>query len=390
MWGRARKIKAGSGVAGARSPGEPLRILHWYYLRELAISFLITFGLLFSVALLIAVGRWTYNSAGLDIFLVLGGVLLYSVENVHHLIPVALAISVVLTAGRAAADNEILAVRMGGIPVYHALLPSVLLGILLSSANAYLLSDVIPAVSHRKARVVADAASRFFKTTNPANNMINLPNFRMLWRTKEEDRFRDVWVDIRKTSKKDAKNVGLCGFAEEVEIRPPAAGKVRVSFRRFRGFHDPGAGAEGGAGAEVVSGFADQIGLEIDVAALALGKQKRVQLGDMSSRQIVAELATGRIWNADLALHRLHSRMCMAVAALFFALTGFPIGVLFQRGGRSAAFGIALLPLLVFYAMAYIGEAVATAAGRPVLGAWLPAAALALMAGALNWRVFRR
>ncbi len=78
--------------------------------------------MLFGIAFLVAVARWTYHSAGLDPILVIKSMFLWSIDPLPHIIPIALMIAVIFTYGRATADNEILAVKMGGIPVYQVIL----------------------------------------------------------------------------------------------------------------------------------------------------------------------------------------------------------------------------------------------------------------------------
>ncbi|HHI69068.1 MAG TPA: YjgP/YjgQ family permease [Planctomycetes bacterium] len=389
------------GRAGACSPGEPsnplarrfhpfednrqatisegfLRILHRYYLQELAANFLLTFGVLFAVALLVAVARWTYHSAGLDPLLVVKAMLLWSVDPLPHLIPVAVMIAVVLTYGRAAADREILAVRMGGVHIYQVLLPAVFMGVMLASLNGWLLHNVIPTVYYRKHRMVADVASQFFSKTNPVNNLISFSGFRMLWRRKKAGRFEDVWVDLRKS--------GICGHADEVWMEPPKSGKVRIFFKGFRG---QSGGLEIDEKSQVFQADAEELDVQVDVGSLFMGRRRRVRYHDMTTAQLVAELRTGRIFNPSKARRRIHFRMCHSLAALLFALIGAPIGILFRRGGRMAAFGLSFFPILGYYALAYLGEAMAVAGGDPVLTGWLPGIALGLLALVLNIKVMR-
>ena len=355
-----------------------LRILHRYYLQELAANFLLTFGVLFAVALLVAVARWTYHSAGLDPLLVVKAMLLWSVDPLPHLVPVAAMIAVVLTYGRAAADREILAVRMGGVHIYQVLLPAAFMGIMLASLNGWLLHNVIPTVYYRKHRMVADVASQFFSKTNPVNNLISFSGFRMLWRKKEMGRFKDVWVDLRKS--------GICGHADEVWMEPPKSGKVRVFFKRFRG---QSGGVEIDEKTQVFQADAEELDVQVDVGTLFLGRRRRVRYHDMTTAQLVAEIRTGRIFNPAKARRRIHFRMCHSLAAFLFALIGAPIGILFRRGGRMAAFGLSFFPILGYYALAYLGEAMAVAGGDPVFTGWLPGIALGLLALGLNIKVMR-
>jgi len=343
-----------------------LRILHRHYLKELTANVVLTFGVLYFVALMVAVSKLTYHSAGLDPWLVCKTIILWSVDPLPHLIPVAVMIAVVLTYGRAGADREILAVRMGGIHVYQVILPALLLGILFACLNAWLLADVIPSVYYRKHRMAADVASQFFSKTNPVNNLIDLSGFRMRWRRKEEGRFKDVWVDY--------KEMGICGFAEEVWIEPPLEGKILICFKGFRGF-------QRGKQMDEEGSFelnAEGLDVEIDVDALFF-RQRLIRVKDMTSTQLVAEIMDDRIWAPEVAWHTVFFRMSHSLSTLVLALVGASIGILFQRGGRMAAFGLSFFPIAGYYGLFYLARALIEVGFPPVITGWLPSTVLFLL-----------
>ena len=101
----------------------------------------------------------------------------------------------------------------------------------------------------------------------------------------------------------------------------------------------------------------------------------------------IQEIATRTIWNnmhAKTATREeqieFHRRFALPFACLVFTLVGLPLGVSTTRGSRSMGLVLSLILMLIYY-LAFIGgtRVAGNAQFSPVLGAWLPNLAFAML-----------
>ena len=89
--------------------------IHRYYLREVTLGSVLTFTVLFGIVLISTVPRGIKYAQGFRLVDALKVTLLWTVDAVPHLLPIALLFATVLTYARAGQDREITALRSAGI-----------------------------------------------------------------------------------------------------------------------------------------------------------------------------------------------------------------------------------------------------------------------------------
>jgi LPS export ABC transporter permease LptF/LPS export ABC transporter permease LptG len=104
-------------------------------------------------------------------------------------------------------------------------------------------------------------------------------------------------------------------------------------------------------------------------------------------RIVISEMPTARLWSeikAHTATHEqhveFHRRLALPFACLVFALAGLPLGVSTTRGSKSMGLILSLILMLVYY-LAFIGgtRVAGNAQFSPLMGAWLPNLAFAIL-----------
>lgn len=129
-----------------------MRILRNYILKECLLPFILALSVLSCVFLLgytvrlahLVINKGVAMASVGKIFLFLIPVLL------TYTLPLACIIGVLLAFGRLSADNEIIAIRANGIPLYRLLSPLLTVGIVLSLISFYLNDRVIPTAHYEQ------------------------------------------------------------------------------------------------------------------------------------------------------------------------------------------------------------------------------------------------
>lgn len=129
------------------------RTLHWYILRDLIRVFLLT-----STALttLLAFGGTfkPLTKEGLDVFQLLLVMINLVPAMLAYAIPMAALFAAVLVYWRLSTDNEITACRAGGISFTAVVVPAIILGLAVASADLIFVNYVVPMFLQRAERVV--------------------------------------------------------------------------------------------------------------------------------------------------------------------------------------------------------------------------------------------
>lgn len=130
-----------------------MRILSRYLLRLHIGPFLFSLAALTMLLLLDQVSRRFEKLVGKGLhWSVISEVFVYSIPFIlAQTLPMAVLIAVLYTFNRLAADNEITAIRAGGIPMHRILVPLVVAGGLLTGGMVWFNDTVLPESNHRLA-----------------------------------------------------------------------------------------------------------------------------------------------------------------------------------------------------------------------------------------------
>lgn len=351
---------------------------HRYYIKEFLLNLLLTFVMLFGVALLATISRATGRAQGLGLLLTLRLTLYWAMDMVPQLLSISVLVSSVFTFGRAAADNEITAMRAAGIRPIRLLGAVLFVGAIAGATNAWLINDVIPRAHYEKYRPTKDAFKLLMINNKSRQNQWSLDRFQMRWAKRDgPSRYLDVDFNVH------AEQGTHTGHAESLEI---AYDEAEDALLLFINDYDLELEKNGKITSMRMPG---QITLSFSISVLSDKNRRHEGMQDISTRQLIAEVesgVSGRDWQARWWIgHRIND----ALSTLFFALIGFPIGVLFRRAGRMVSFAISFVPLAFFYGLIFLGQGLSRK-----YEAWefslMPGIGLAIAALWMTRKVFRQ
>ena len=281
-----------------------------------------------------------------------------------HTLPMALLVAILLAGGRLAGDLEVIALKAAGVSALRLFRPVLTVALAITAVTAVFTLVANPLANREfqrqlfrilEASAASGLAERVFNST-----------------------FGDVIIYVEDVS---ASQVALRGLLVSDE-RDPKLSRIitaregrlladevnrRLTLRLLNGAvseadvmpADPPQGlspdpASGGAASAAryrytLFGIYD-LSLSVDSPLKGAPRvekpEKDLTLGELTAR--VAELRGDLHGGAPYAIE-LHKRFALPLAALAFALVGFPLAIRSHRGGRSIALGGSLAILLTYY-----------------------------------------
>ena len=342
-----------------------------------------------------------------------GKVLLITLPHVIILtIPMSFLFGVLLAVGRMNADNELVALQAGGIPIRRLLRPIVILGLLLTAFNGYLYLEVIPRSSRdlRELKVRLFATAKNLGRIDPGVFHEEIPN--VILYVKEVDNDTGEWRDIlffdssspgeeRLTLAKRGQMV-TAGLPEMVDANltsgePPEMERwIRledvVTHQFIRA--EPETYRVNRNRSQLIRPMTDGHGQV----------RYRLSIGERNTGDLVSFLRGGklddtstgpkseedRVLRRRLASIELNKRLAIPFACTVFAFLALPLGVGARSGGRGRGFVVSIAVVLTYYLVGNQGEMLALE-GRvpPWVGIWLPNIVLMIVAIALMRRMGR-
>lgn len=347
-------------------------------LLELMGNTAITTVLLLAVLMLVASVQVVSSFEGLGIADFLVSVPVFAATTLDLLLPLAVLVSVVMTYGRAASDNEVDTLRAGGVDVWFLLTPGVLFGLLMTAVMLLALDYGLPYAEQAKRRMqdTVDMAQVISKKL-AAGEALDLGDGTVLhvgW-VDEDGYSRDV--RIQTFAGQERKDEVL---AERAEIGvDEEAGKLILHLYDVR------------------RPFGDRLaGDDVTIIRYLGGDDVELPFKSMTTPQLLA-------WSERDPSQRqrfgwigvelqVASRSATAAACLLFVLLGLPVALAGRRADRVWAFGVAfVLSLFVYFPLVQVGEALAREkAVSPALGAWTGNLLLGVLSVVLWVRLARR
>ena len=285
-------------------------------------------------------------------------------------LPLAFLLGVLLGFGRLSADNEVVALRASGIPIYGMLRPVLLLAVVCSLITGWLTLYGEPAGQNA-------FRDQVFEIASSRANVGILPRV-------FNDEFDGLVLYAGDVDERQGEMRGVFISDERIGATPAvilaSQGRVisdqeqRILTLRLE---------NGTIHRRPVDKKADTyqvIGFTTYDINLNMGQQ----LGDGSSRQKkLREFPLPELWaklqNAQTAEERrpltveLHKRFALPLAPIVFALVGVPLGIRSQRSGKGGGFAIALAIFMAYYICATFAETLALESGfPPLLTLWAP------------------
>jgi LPS export ABC transporter permease LptG/LPS export ABC transporter permease LptF len=342
-------------------------------------------------------------------------VLLITIPHVIVLtIPMSFLFGVLLGIGRMNADNELVALQAGGLPVRRLLRPILILGLLLTGLNSFLYLEIIPKSGRdlRELKVRLFANAKNLGRIEPQIFYEELPNVLLYIRDVEEDtsRWRDILVfdssdprEERLTLAQRGRMVTAEGSDQSVDAKatsgemPEVEQWIRledvVTHQFFRSKPEtyrinrtqtqlfrPNLTGRG------------RIRYRLGMRERETGELVHFLRGGELSLPDDVQPATGeevflQRRHASIELHR---RLAIPFACIVFGLLALPLGVGSRSGGKGRGFVVSVAVVLVYYVLNNNGEMLAMEGQLPPwAGVWLPNLVLSFLAFVLMARMGR-
>lgn len=357
---------------------------HKYFGRELITNLGLTFVMLFGIVLLSLVARGISQAPGQSILIALYITLLFAIDAIPHLLNISLLIATVFTFSRAAADNEITALRMAGLSPLRLMGSVLFVGALVSGANSFLVHNLIPTVHFNKYRAVRSAIEQLIMSNRSTTNSWEIAGTSMRWKRQKGRLYESV--TFKRPQQGD---VFMEGFAKTAELGRDPAGEELIFILSGIDAYTFKRGEDGRLLRED-SGRSEQFTIRINLRRIMGKNQREEGEKDVNTAQLVAENSRGHAWRPGLTEWTIWDRSSRGLAGLFFAIVAFPIGLLMRRAGKGAAVAFSLIPLAFYYfLLIVVNKALATSLGAS-WPAVIPLVGLFLLAQFLMHLAFKR
>ncbi len=365
-------------------------ILQRYVLRSLVLNFVVTFLVITGVFFIAGCVRVLYSKDGsLDVVSFLRVLPLIMIQTSSVTVPMSLLVAVVLSYGRLASDNEMIAVLMGGVHPYWILSPALLVGIVLSFVNLFINTEFVPRAREVRDALVKTSVSTYLKSLTTDANNLKLDRFRMHYRFRdEEDWFHDVTIYMMTRGDSDILRL-QDGFPVKAARARPRVDSVNSMF--VVELRDVQAQQEDEKTVNRASSRDTQLAWAF--SELLEDRQRERNVDELTSTELLGYRAAGlelRYFGYRYTLEY-HKRIASAFACLVFVLIGAPLGIFFRRGGQLEAFLVSFLLVMVFYYPFMVAGDSLASNGKisPEVGAWLADAVSLLVGGSLMFKLFR-
>lgn len=327
---------------------------------------------------LIAVGALTPGAALQAIVLLLPFAFSFA-------LPIGMLTASLLVFSRLSVDQELTAIRAGGISLLAAITPVLLLALVMTGVSATLNMVVAP-----RCRVAFNELRDTLARQNPTafigeGRYVTLGHLTLYAKEVRGNQLRDadLWHDQCRQ--------GRCYPAHAGSGRLGAVGGTGDWHQRV----SRGAAVAGSAGASphqrgLAVGFLSEH-LE-PIRGFRPGGRMKPKMSLMTYPQLREELAQRREEGvpAGPVLVHLHKQLAFAFACLAFPMVGIPLGIRVHRRETNIGVAIALALLAIYYSFVILGHAFETrSAYHPHLLFWIPNVAFQGIGMFLIWRANR-
>ncbi len=354
-------------------------ILQRYILRELVLAFLFSFAVVmavFFVGLMFQAFR-TYEGLGFDLLVRAAPQAAGSASSWALLLATCPTITVVY--GRMAAENEIDAMRMSGVPTGRVVAPALLLGLGLSAMGYVINEYVSPAAHYGRRLAVRESILLVLKIPPPGVQRFPIGPYRLSYVDYQNGRMIKPY--LRKLD--GAGNVefecqATWGVAVVAEGKPPRLVMYQCEVTR-----------DAGQGRKETLRFESEFPIDLEIEDIARAEKRP---DDMREGELWSYLArTSQRHKRGAILTEIHTRYAKSLSPLYLVLVALPIGVFVKRGSRLAGLGASLPPLILYFIAYFVFQGMGDKGrAHPVVAAYAPGAIMALLAAGLLWRMYRR
>lgn len=285
-------------------------------------------------------------------------------------LPLAFLLGVLLGFGRLSADNEVVALRASGIPIYGMLRPVLVLAVACSLITGWLTLYGEPAGQ-------TAFRDQIFEIVSSRANVGILPRV-------FNDEFEGLVLYASDVDERHGEMRGVFISDERIGATPAvilaSQGRVisdqdqRILTLRLENGTIHRRPVDKKTDTYQVIGFTSyDINLNMG-QQLSDGSARQKKLREFPLPELWAKLQGAKTAEERRPLSvELHKRFALPLAPLVFALVGVPLGIRSQRSGKGGGFATALMIFMAYYICATFAETLALESGFPPLPTlWAP------------------
>ena len=344
-----------------------MKILRTYLLKEMFWPLVLSLTILIFIMLMgnmVNLFNLVINK-GVSLSLVSKLILLLTPNLLSYAIPLSILSATLLTIGRLAADNEMIAIRASGINLYKLCFPIIILGFVVSLASIPLNDRIKPNALFATRKIVKQIgvksptafieAGTFIKTFQNYIifiydiNQNKLSNIR-IYQPQEGRPTRTIianWGEFKPIPEKDIVRLTLFdGTSDEPNPSDP-----NIFYKlNFKTYH-----------------------LTLDISGGTQNIQKKLK--DMSIRELrrqISTLAENKIDDITPIITEINKKLSFSFASLTFVLLGLPLAIWTRRREKFVGIGLSIGVFVTYYILFLAGEVLSIRGFiYPGLGVWL-------------------
>ncbi|MFH0855527.1 MAG: LptF/LptG family permease [Candidatus Omnitrophota bacterium] len=350
-----------------------MKILRNYLLKEFIGPFLLTFGLLSFIMIVVGnlkkIADLIINK-GVDIFSIIKLFLLMTPYMVTYALPISILVATLMSLGRLSSDNEIIAIRSSGINLFKLILPLITLSLILS-LGLVLFNDRAASYAHYEYRktliqigvknptaafeegVFINSFQKYilfiYKVDQKHNRLLNV----RIYEPQGDDKPTRTIVAksgefITVPEKNTVKLKLMDGTSDEPDPNNPT-NFYKLNFKTY---------------------FMNLNLADAQKTGDIEKKDKEMTIQEL--RNQIKKLKNKNI-NPGPLLVEIHEKLTLAFSCLIFVLMGAPLAIITRRREKSINIGIAILIIVVYYPLLIGCESLGMeGAINPVLAMWIP------------------
>lgn len=344
-----------------------MRILRTYLLKELFWPFILSLAILIFIMLvgnLVTLFNLVINK-GVSLVLV-GKLILLLIPNIlTYALPLSILSATLLTIGRLAADNEIVAIRASGINLYKLCFPIIIVGLLASLASIPLNDRLKPNCLYTSRKIVKQIgvkspaafleAGTFIRTFQNYIIFIygihqnKLTNIR-IYQPQEGKPTRTIIANRGEFLPIPEKDIVKLKLMDGTSDEPNPKDSNTFYKLNFKTYY-----------------------LALDISGGAQNLQKKLK--DMSIkelRQKIRELAKDKIEDTTPIITEINKKLSFSFASFAFVLIGLPLAIWTRRREKFVGIGLSIGVFVAYYILFLAGEVLSIRRLiYPGLGVWL-------------------
>ncbi len=365
-----------------------MKILRNYFLKEFAAPLFMTLGVLsFVMALLGNLNKIAdlVINKGVDFFSVIKIFLFMAPYIVTYALPISVLIAILISLGRLANDNEIIAIRTSGINLFSLMFPFIIVGVMLSLALV-IFNDRAASYSHFAYRkTLKEVGIKNPTAAFEEGVFINSFQKYILFIYKVEQKKNKLYnVRIYEPQGPDKPTRTIIAKSGEFITIPE---KNSVKLKLMNGTSDePDPQDPTNFYKLNFKTYFMNLNLAQSQDSDKIGKKPK----DMSIQELRNQISKLRKDNIDPTplLVEINEKLTLAFSILVFILLGAPLAMITRRREKSINIGIAILIMIVYYPL-FIGcEALGIEGiANPSLIMWAPNAVLGAIGVFLTYKL---